>query len=149
MLNRVAAAKTLDDSHKKQLAMEIAALDQPSTAPSLLPTATARERDPVAPTSATAPPNTATTRPPAPHPTAPTTTAPVVSVTPTPTVKPAAPNVTERARQAALDGKPDVVRNLLLPKFRSGSLAGDDVRMLAAACKQLHDTACSDELKGH
>ncbi len=148
MLNRAAAAKTLDDNHKKQLAMEVAALDQAIAAPSQPPTATGRE--PVIPPSATAAPNPTTPRPPAPHPTAPTTTtAPVVSVTPTPTVKPAAPNVMDRARQAALDNKPEVVRNLLLPKFRGGSLVGEDVRMLAAACRQLHDTACSDELKGH
>jgi len=148
MLNRASAAKTLDDNHKKQLALEIAALDQVPAIPSQAPTATVRE--PVTPPSATAPPNTATTRAPAPHPTVPTTTtAPVVSVTPTPTVKPTTVSATERARQAALDGKPEVVRNLLLNRVKSGGGSADDARLVKEACKQLRDQACLDELKQH
>jgi len=40
LLAKVAAAKTLDESHKKQLAVEISTLEQPSATPSQLPVAT-------------------------------------------------------------------------------------------------------------
>ncbi len=146
LLNRAAAAKTLDDNHKKQLAMELAALDAPPTAPSQLPTASGRE--PLTPASATAPPTSATRPAPTPHATNAGGGAsnPAVSTAPA-TTKPPASSQLERARQAAREGNLVQVRDLLLPRART--LGSDDLRILTQACKDLKDRACQDELKGH
>ena len=147
MLNRVNAAKTLDDSHKKLLTAEIAALDQPGTQPSQLPSNPSPHDTVVPPTSATAPPTT--TRIPPPHSTltaTPTVTTPV-SATPIVTAKPPAVSRLDRATQAAKDGHLQDVRNLLQGAVRSGSASPDEFRLYKQACRDMKDQACLDELK--
>jgi hypothetical protein len=54
----------------------------------------------------------------------------------------------DRAREAALDGKPEVVRSLLMPMIRAGQGDPEMIRLAQAACKQLHDQKCVDDLRG-
>ena len=151
ILTRVSAAKTLDDSHKKQLAMELAALDQPPSTPSELPTAgrdPAAPRDPAVPT--TAPISTKITPPV--HPTQ-TTAArdpsapPTTSAPPTATPKPPAQSVVDRARQAGLDQRYQEVRNLLEGRVRTGKAGPEEVRLVKEACRAMHDSACTEDIK--
>ena len=149
ILTKVGAAKTLDDNHKKQLAMELAALDQPASTPSQLPTAALHEPL-VVPSAVTAPPITPRTA--APHPTQ--TTAPTVPPTtsattvPTPaTTKPSGQSLVEKARLAGLDGRDQEVRNLLEARVRGGKAGPEEVRLLKEACKKLHDSACVDDIR--
>ena len=149
ILAKVGAAKTLDDNHKKQLAMDLAALDQPPATPSQLPSAS---RDPAVPPSAVTPPPPTTRVVPPPHPTQTTapTVAPTTSATTAPTsttVKPTGQSVVEKARLAGLDGRDQEVKNLLEGRVRTGKAGPEEVRLLKEACKKLHDSACVEDIK--
>ncbi len=143
MLTRVSTAKTLDESHRRQVALELGALDQPPIVPSQNPTTLPRDTA-VPPGSATAPVTTRT----APTHTAitatPTVTAPVSA---TVTGKPPAVNLVDRAIQAGKEGRDADVRSLLEGRVRSGKAGGEEVRLVKEACKKMHDSACLDEIK--
>jgi ABC transport system ATP-binding/permease protein len=142
LLNKISQAKTLDEAHKKLVAQELAALDQPPSTPSQLPTVL---RDPlVPPSSATPPPNP--TRTTAPHPTVPvppTATVPASATAP----KPPQQSAFDRASLAAREGRDGDVRAILDGKVRSGKGNADEVNLLRQTCKKQHDTACLDDIK--
>ncbi|MDB4944005.1 MAG: Adenylate cyclase [Labilithrix sp.] len=150
ILSRVALAKTLDDAHKKQLAAELATLDQPGSSASTAPSTSASLG--AVPSGVTSPPapqpsTTARTTPVA-HPTA--TATPVVT-TPTPIATPKAtgtgPTAFEKAAKMAFEGRDQEVRNLLEGKVRAGRASTDEARLVREACKKMHDTACVDDVK--
>jgi len=148
ILTKVSAAKTLDDNHKKQLAMELAALDQPPSTPSELPTAPVAPRDPAVPV--TAPASTKITPPT--HPTQTTAvrdpaTPPTTSAATTATPKPPGQSVVDRARQAGLDQRYQEVRNLLEGRVRTGKAGPEEVRLVKEACRAMHDSACTEDIK--
>ena len=145
ILMKVSAAKSLDDNHKKQLALELAALDQPPATPSQLPTAvpvpvTPLGAVPVVPTP---------TRPSVPHSTTstPGTSTPTSSAGTAATPKPQAQNSFDKASAAAKEGRDQDVRTFLDGKVRSGRGNGDEVNLLRATCKKMHDTQCLDDIK--
>jgi hypothetical protein len=150
LLGKVAAARTLDDAHRKQLAAELAALDEPAPVPTPVPPPTqpVATRDPAPPTSAVAPP-TASVRPNTPpHPTSSTGAVPPTAGTST-TAKPSGVSVLDRARAAALDGRAGEVRALLGARVRSGAGTPEEVRLVKGACQSLGDMACIEDIKRH
>jgi pSer/pThr/pTyr-binding forkhead associated (FHA) protein len=144
ILTKIGNAKTLDESHKKQLAMELAALDQPPSTPSQLPTAA---RDPIAPPSAVIAPTPTPKVTPTAHPTAnPTPTgSPTTPATAPP--KPAGQSNLEKAYQASKEGRPQDVRTLLESKVRGSKGNPEEVRLVKEACKAMGDTVCRDDIK--
>jgi pSer/pThr/pTyr-binding forkhead associated (FHA) protein len=146
ILTKVGNAKTLDGNHKKQLAIELAALDQPPSTPSQLPTATRASVAPPSAVTAVPPP----TRVPAPHPTpTPTPTAtPTSSASTATTPKPTLQQTVDKARQAGADGRYQEVRNLLGARVKSGAASSDEINLVRQACKQMKDQACVEELRG-
>lgn len=67
---------------------------------------------------------------------------------PAPAPAPKPTNATlERAREAALRGEPAAVRNLLEQKVRSGHGSAEEASLVRAACKQMGDRACADDIK--
>jgi pSer/pThr/pTyr-binding forkhead associated (FHA) protein len=152
LLGKVAAARTLDDAHRKQLAAELAALDEPAPAPTPAPTPTPTQqpvaiRDPAPPTSAVAPPTPSVKPNTPPHPTGSAGVAPTSGTTPT--AKPSGVSVLDRARAAALDGRAGEVRALLGARVRSGAGTPEEVRLVKGACQSLGDMACIEDIKRH
>ena len=149
ILNRAAAAKTLDDAHRKMISTELTALDQVPV-PSQVPTASAPNVAPsvtVAAVPSTAPPTpkTSVTRP---NPTATTTpTPPATTATPVATTpKPPAQSAVERARALTLEGRDTEARGLIESRVRSGHGSSEEVRLLKELCKKAHDTACTGDI---
>ncbi len=149
LLLRVAGAHSLDDFRRQQASTELAALETPPATPSQLPGAT-KDSGPgaVTPGSAQVPPTT--TLPPTIRTSTPATTPPsTVTATPpvTTTARPAPVSALERARAAALDGRPADVRQLLERNVRAGHGSAEEVRLVKGACQAQGDMACIEELR--
>jgi pSer/pThr/pTyr-binding forkhead associated (FHA) protein len=141
LLTAVSTARTLDEGHRKQLAMELATLDQTAATPSQLPAAPSSL--PVAPREAAAPTTAAAARSAVPaHATPTVATVPGVAPPRVP-----AQSAVDKARQAVLEGREQDVRNLLEARVRSGKGSIEEVRLFRAFCRQVHDQACVDELR--
>ncbi len=153
LLARVANVRTLDESRKKQLAIELAALEpSPLTTTTLAPSPVplrSGESEPDAPSSVASPTPPPSTRPaPIPHPQAPPTQRTAQpSPVPPPAPKATVQSAVERARQAGLDGRDQEVRNLLEGRVRSGKAGAEEVRLVREACKKMHDSACVDDIR--
>lgn len=146
LLARVASLKTLDEARKKQISLELASLEPaPTATPSQLPSPAEPDTPPSTTTTTSSSARVApSTRPPPP----PKTVSPPPPAPPaTPTVKPNTPSVMERARQAGLDGRDQEVRNLLEGRVRSGKAGPEEVRLVREACKKMHDTACTEDIR--
>jgi hypothetical protein len=129
-------------------AVAIAALataSQQATAPSplALPTTPPVAVPPPEPTQTQTPASTVTAAAPA------ATTGSTARPSSPPPAKPtsnAGRPAIDRAREAALEGKPGDVRAILEAKVRGGHGSVEEARLLRAACKQMGDTACAEDV---
>lgn len=154
LLQRVVASPKVEANQRKQANDMIAQLvDQPAPTPSELPVAVAAKDSGTS--LVVAPPTTAPPPPaPTPRPT-PTSHTTVTNATTTQTAPPPAPppapkptvNVDEKAREAALNGQPALVRQLLEARVMSGHATPEQARLVRAACKQMGDSACAEAIK--
>lgn len=156
ILERVANSANADEARRKQAADQLAALNKPAEE-DVAPTDAAQAAQP-APTHSqvavvAAPPTTptkpATTR--APQASVTTSNASITSPTPksspTPSSTAPTPSVLDRARTAALEGRPGEVRSLLEARVRSGHATPDEVKLVRGACQAQGDIACVDDIR--
>jgi pSer/pThr/pTyr-binding forkhead associated (FHA) protein len=144
ILTKVVGDAKVDADRRKQAGDMLATLDT-APSPTDLPTPnTGRDagataaKDPspqstrTTPTSHTTVTNATTSAQPPPH----------------PTPKAAPPSkALEEAQAAALRGDPQTVRSLLEKRVRDGKASLDEARLVRAACKQMGDKACSEDVK--
>lgn len=153
LLQRLATSPTADPNHRKQANELLQALvEAPGPSPTDLPQVPNASKDAGAVTqSSVTPPIPPTPTQQRPTPTSHTTVT-NATATPPPTTaplppKPAAESPIERARKAALDGQPAVVRSILEKSVMSGHATQEEARLLKAACKQMGDTACAEAVR--
>jgi pSer/pThr/pTyr-binding forkhead associated (FHA) protein len=149
-LTRVVNDPNVDAKRKQPASDALAALpDENGVSASTLPNAA---RDAGTTTTSAAMTNVAPTRPPATHTiaTPPPLATPSAAMPPVPatttTPKPSQAAVMDRARQAAVEGRPGEVRQLLEPAVRAGHASAEAARLVKAACKAQGDTACRDDV---
>jgi pSer/pThr/pTyr-binding forkhead associated (FHA) protein len=159
LLDRVVNAETVDSARRKIASDQIAimntananapnAIRDGSTTPSVVATANLANpaRQPTQPTKRTTQPTPTDTAVPPRRATA--DNAPPGS---TPNATAAAPKLSndalEKARLAALDGRPGEVRALLEARVHGGHASSEEVRLVREACKELGDMACLDDIK--
>jgi ABC transport system ATP-binding/permease protein len=147
LLDRLVASPAIDPNQRDQAIEMLAQLDTPAPTPSELPLAPGRKD---AGTPIAVAPTSTPTPPPRPQPTSHTTvtnaTAAPPTAAPPPPPKPTA-NLSEKAREAALNGNPGEVRRLLEAKVMSGHATPEEARLVRAACKQMRDSACADAIQ--
>jgi hypothetical protein len=147
ILDRMSKSSTLEPERRARVVTMLGELDQPSTPTSALPIAAVpATTGPATAVTAPAPPTTK----PVPHPTGTptaTTATPVVTAPTTPATTGAkAASALEKARAAAAAGNALEVRALLYNTARTGH-ASEEGRLVKAACRQLNDQACYEEMK--
>jgi ABC transport system ATP-binding/permease protein len=151
LLQRLATSPTADPSHRRQASDLLALIvDAPGPSPTDLPQApnTAKDAGMITQSSVT-PPTTAPTQRPTPtsHTTVTNATTPPTPTGPPPTPTKPADSPLERARKAALDGQPAVVRSILEKSVMSGHATAEEARLLKAACRQMGDVACAEAVR--
>lgn len=155
LLERVANSANADEARRKQAADQLAALDKPED---VAAPADAAQQE-VAPAhtqvAVVAPPTTSkpASTPRAPQASVTTSNASISSPAPTPKSTPtttstaSTPSVLDRARTAALEGRPAEVRSLLEARVRSGHATPDEVKLVRGACQAQGDIACVDDIR--
>lgn len=155
---RVANTPSIDEARRKQAADALTALEDPMpvATPVSLKDAGASTTTLLAGTAPTSTPPAPTPKPthtaaPQTGPTATPTQAPAPTATPatTPSTSASKPSAAalEKARTAALEGRPGEVRSLLETRVRSGHATPEEVRLVRGACQAQGDMACIDDIK--
>ncbi|MCL2779497.1 MAG: FHA domain-containing protein [Polyangiaceae bacterium] len=160
LLDRVANAETVDSARRKIASDQIATTNTMSAMNAMSDGATPSSQQPsvVATANLANParqPTQSTKRATTPTPidaAVPPRRTPADGATPVPTpnasVAPKASNdALEKARLAALDGRPGEVRALLEARVHGGHASSEEVRLVRGACKELGDMACLDDIK--
>jgi pSer/pThr/pTyr-binding forkhead associated (FHA) protein len=150
MARRVEGNRTTDVALRKRaqtILQSIEDAQRMAAAPTMSTTPAATRDAAPAPTTATA----IAQREPAPQPTR-RATPPPPPAQPDPTPPPAptkpARAPIDAAREALLNGHPEIAKGLLMPIVASGKGTPDEVRALKAACDGLKDRACQDFVRG-